>query len=49
MTIWSLTEERVAILKTQVEAKRKEVSELEGMTPEKLWLRDLEEIRLSYP
>lgn len=44
MPLWSLTKERVQDLQKQLEAKEKEVEELEFTAPEELWERDLDAI-----
>jgi len=44
MPLWSLTKERVQDLQKQLEAKEKELEELEFTAPEELWERDLDAI-----
>jgi len=44
MPLWSLTKERVQDLQKQLEAKEKELEDLECTSPEELWERDLDAI-----
>ena len=47
MKIWSLTQERVAMLASQREAKRLEIVELLTKSAEDLWLHDLDQLDLA--
>lgn len=44
MALSSLTAERAAALESQLEAKRTQYKDLEGRTPQQLWLSDLEKL-----
>merc|ERR1711881_625751 len=44
MPLWSLTKERVQDLQRQLEAKMKELEDLEFTAPEELWEKDLDAI-----